>query len=380
MARQFIIARNPAPGSRLPLLLSLPLAPHPLLLATRADWPVDKDLYCHELTEWPQGAELLDSVPVISCVRRGSSIELVLDRPQRRRSLFVFTANKYGNRLVFWRSERSMRATRPGVRAPQARGLDGPMRVVIDTRERYPWRFATNPVTVERRRLPVGDYGVFDGEELAAVVERKKLKEFAAAAVNGQLALAMAELSTMPRAAVVIEGRLGKLLSPNDTRVRPGWLLNLTAALQAAYPNVPLLFAESGPLAADLAYRWLSACMSLRRAARRGRSASEALGEVLSEQGAGGGPLFTPSQPALPGLLDGRSVSRAEAPLDQAGRQALALAHVAECGAVTVAEHAARCGVSPPTASKDLHALVAEGRLVAHGRARGLRFEATQAS
>lgn len=376
MPRQFIIARNPVPNSRLPLLLSLPLAPRPLLLATRADWPVDKDLYCHELTEWPEGAEVLESVPVITCVRRGSSIELVLNRPQRRRSLFVFTANKYGNRLVFWRSERSMRATRPGVRAPQARGLDGPMQVVIDTRERYPWRFATNPVTVERRRLPVGDYGVFDGDELAAVVERKKLKEFAAAAVNGQLALAMAELSTMPRAAVVIEGRLGKLLSSDETRVRPGWLLNLTAALQAAYPNVPLLFAESGPLAADLAYRWLSACMSLRRAAHRGRSASEALGEVLSEQGAGSGPLFTPQQPETTGLFDGRPVTRVEAPLDQAGRQALALAHVAECGTITVAELAARCGVTSPTASKDLHALVAEGRLVAHGRARGLRFEA----
>lgn len=380
MARQFMIARNPLPDSRLPLLLHLPLTPRPLFLATRAEWPVEKDLYCHELTEWPEGAEVLDCVPVISCQRRGSSIELVLNRPQRRRSLFVFTANKYGNRLVFWRSERSMRATRPGVRAPQARGLDGPMRVVIDTRERYPWRFATNPVTTERRRLPVGDYGVFDGDELAAVVERKKLKEFAGAAVNGQLALAMAELAAMPRAAVVIEGRLSKLLASDETRVRPGWLLNLTAALQAAYPNVPLLFAESGPLAADLAYRWLSACMSLRRAAHRGRSASEALSEVMNEQGAGNGPLFAPLQAAPAGLLDGRSVSRAEAPLDQAGRQALALARVAECGAVTVAEHAARCGISPPTASKDLHALVAEGRLVAHGRARGLRFEAAPAA
>lgn len=399
MTRHFIIARNPVSDSRLPLLLQLPLAPRPLFLATRAEWPVEKDLYCHELTEWPEDAEVLDRVPVISCQRRGSSIELVLNRSQRRRSLFVFTASKYGKRLVFWRSERSMRATRPGVRAPQARGLDGPMLVAIDTRERYPWRFVTNPVTVERRRLPVGDYGVFDGDELAAVVERKKLKEFAGAAVNGQLALAMAELAVMPRAAVVIEGRLSKLLASDETRVRPGWLLNLTAALQAAYPNVPLLFAESGPLAADLAYRWLSACMSLRRAAHRGRSAVEALNDVLGEHGASGaGPLFAPPQAApvrtapqraVPqrsapqqatelGFFSGRSVRRAEAPLDQLGRQALALAHVAECGAVTVAEHAARCGVTPPTSSKDLHALVAEGRLVARGRARSLRFEPAQ--
>ena len=99
---------------------------------------------------------------------------------------------------------------------------------------------------------------------------------------------------------------------------------------------------------------------------------------MLSERGAGGGPLCAPAQPAITGLLDGRTVSREDGPLDQAGRPALALAHVAECGAITVAEHAARCGITSPTASKDLHALVTEGRLVAHGRARGLRFAAAQ--
>lgn len=371
------MAENPTPGTRLPVLLSLPLTPRPLLLATRGEWPVDKDLYCHELSDWPEGARELDRVPVITCTRRGSSVELVLDRPQRRRSLFVFTRSKQGNRVVFWRSERSMRSTRPGVRAPQARGLDGPMAVIVDTRERYPWRFPNNPVTLERRRLPVGDYGVFDDDELAAVVERKKLQEFVGAAVNGQLALAMAELATMPRAAVVIEGRLGKLLAAEQTRVRPGWLLNLTAALQAAYPNVPLLFAESGPLAADLAYRWMSACMSLRRSARRGRSTAEALGDVLDKRStvADEQPAIPQSGPLFEVPMGSRSVTRSEVPLDRKGRQQLAVERVKECGSLTVAMHASDCGVTGQTAAKDLHELVAEGVLVAHGRGRGLRFE-----
>lgn len=379
MPAQFVIARNPASDSRLPFLLRLPLTPRPLLLATRGEWPVDKDLYCHELAVWPEGAEELARVPVISCQRRGAAVELVLERAQRRRSLFVWTASKQGKRLVFWRSEKSMRSTRPGVRAPQARGLDGPLTVTVDTRERYSWRFASNPVTIERRRLPVGDYGVFDGDELAAVVERKKLQEFVGGAVNGQLALAMAELAAMPRAAVIIEGRFGKLLASDQTRVRKGWIFNLTAALQAAYPNVPLLFAESGPLAADLAYRWLSACLRLRRAARSGRSSSEALGEVLDEQGvhSPAGPLFSgPAQePPRSDLLAGQRVRRADAPLDRAGRQRMALARADAGERLTVAEHARRCCVSTATASLDLHALVAEGLLTAQGRARSLRFE-----
>lgn len=395
MPPEFVIAKNPIEGSRLPYLLRLPLAPRPLILAARADWPVEKDVYCYELTDWPADAEVLACVPVVSCQRRGAAVELVLDRAQRRRSMFVWTMSKQGKRLVFWRSERSMRSTRPGVRAPHARGLDGAMTVVIDTRERYPWRFATNPVTTERRRLPVGDYGVFDGDELAAVVERKKLQEFVGAAVSGQLALAMAELAAMPRAAVVIEGRLGKLLAADQTRVKPGWILNLTAALQAAYPNVPLLFAESGPLAADLAYRWLSACMKLRHGARRGRSVGESLAEVLGE-GAGmpeaaaptigmnaaqlATPLFAPLLNPAGGTLDplgGHGVRRVDAPLDPAGRRRRALERAACDGFITVAQHAEECGVTGPTAAKDLRELEAAGQLASQGRGRSLRFIAT---
>jgi len=392
MPPEFVIAKNPNGGSRLPYLLRLPLAPRPLILAARSDWPVEKDVYCFELTDWPANAEVIACVPVVTCQRRGAAVELVLDRAQRRRSLFVWTMSRQGKRLVFWRSERSMRSTRPGVRAPHARGLDGAMTVVIDTRERYPWRFATNPVTTERRQLPVGDYGVFDGDELAAVVERKKLQEFVGSAVNGQLALAMAELAAMPRAAVIIEGRLGKLLAADQTRVKPGWILNLTAALQAAYPNVPLLFAESAPLAADLAYRWLSACMKLRQGARRGRSIGESLADVLGDVPVAPGspeqpvgvepsqlatPLFAPlldplGQPYDP--LGGRAVRKADAPLDAAGRQRLALERAAGGQPVTVAQHAEACGVSGPTASKDLRELEAAGQLLAQGRGRGLRF------
>ncbi len=363
----FRIGRRAGP-TRLPIVVELPLPGGPLVLATREPWPVAKDLFCSELASWPPDAEEIERVPVSSCRRVGASVQLVLDRGQRRRSMFVWTS-KQGRPIVFWRSERSMRATRPGVRAPTARGLDGPLEVVVDLRERYAWRFADLPVTVERRRLPVGDYGAFVDGRLVAVVERKRLEEFAGAAVQGRLQLQLAELATMPRAAVVIEGRLSQLLK-GDLKARPGWLLNLVAALQAAYPNVPLLFAESGPLAAGLAYRWLSAASRLARAEAAGEGVAEVLSAALGVEPPAGTPANAPlfaEAPVVQVLREGTASGR-EGRL----RDALERARAGET--LTIRAHAERHGVDPTTGSLDLNGLVRDGLLRAEGRGRARRF------
>ncbi|MBX6377635.1 MAG: hypothetical protein IRY95_03725, partial [Clostridia bacterium] len=109
----------------MPYLLRLPAGGPgggPLVLATRGTWPGAGDLFCHQLEAWPEGAEVIEEVPVRSCYRRGRAVHLVLERRHARRSIFVWTERK-GRPLVFWRSERSMRAARPGIRVPQARGL-----------------------------------------------------------------------------------------------------------------------------------------------------------------------------------------------------------------------------------------------------------------
>jgi len=357
-------------ASRLPVVLELPLPGGPLVLATREPWPVAKDLFCVELDGWPADAEETERVPVASCRRVGASVQLVLDRAQRRRSLFVWTT-KQGRPLVFWRSERSMRATRPGIRAPTARGLDGPLEVVVDLRERYPWRFASLPVSLERRRLPVGDYGVFEDDRLVAVVERKKLEEFAGAAVQGRLQLQLAELATMPRAAVVIEGRLSQLLK-GDLKARPGWLLNLTAALQAAYPNVPLLFAESGPLAAGLAYRWLSAALRLARAEAAGEGVAEVLSASLGVEPPPDPPADAPLFAEAPVV----QVLRARTTAGREGRLRDALDRARTGETLTIRAHAARHGVDPTTASLDLNGLARDGLLRVEGKGRARRFVA----
>lgn len=204
-------------------------------------------------------------MPVRQCQRRGQAIDLVLDRSRENRSQFVFTnphPNRPGGRpMIFWQTARTARRARPGLRVParRAAGLDG-FAIEVDSRERYPYRFAGRPVERERVALPVGDYAVRAGDALVGVVERKTLEDFAKALVDGSLGFRLAELAALPTAAVVVEERYGALLKVEH--VKPGWLLELVARLQVRYPSVPIVFADSRKLAEEWTYRFLAAALA----------------------------------------------------------------------------------------------------------------------
>jgi len=272
-ARLFVVARNPDAASRLPFLVRVPLPGGDLVLKAREPWPRTGAVYCHPAEgEWPdppESAQILERVPVRSCRRRGAAIDLVLDRAREHRSQLVFTRTR-GREVIFWQSPRTARAARPGVRVPgrRASGL-GELTILVDTRERYPWRFGRQQaVTLERRALPAGDYAVQapGAGELAAVVERKTLPDLAGSLVDGSLGYLLAELAALPRAAVVVEDRYGGLFKLEH--VQPGFVADLLGALAVRYPTVPVVFCDSRPLAQEWAYRFLGAAVAeLRRAA-----------------------------------------------------------------------------------------------------------------
>jgi hypothetical protein len=272
-AAMFVVARNPDPHSRLGFLVRLPLPDGDLVLKAREPWPRTGAVYCHLAEgEWPDppdGVEIVEQVPVRSCRRRGAAIDLVLDRPREHRSQLVFTRAR-GREVIFWQSPRTARAARPGVRIPgrRAAGL-GELTVLVDTRERYPWRFSRHPaVTLERRALTAGDYAVEDPGtgELIAVVERKSLADLSSSLVDGSLGYLLAELAELPRAAVVVEERYAGVFKLDH--VQPGFVADLLGALAVRYPAVPVLFCDTRPLAQEWAYRFLGAAVAeLRRAA-----------------------------------------------------------------------------------------------------------------
>ena len=83
---EFVIARNPEAGSSLPYLVRLPLGSAGVVLKVRDTWPRAAKVYCHRADEWPAEVEIVERVPVKSCLRRGAAIDLVLDRGRENRS------------------------------------------------------------------------------------------------------------------------------------------------------------------------------------------------------------------------------------------------------------------------------------------------------
>jgi hypothetical protein len=260
----FLVARNPDPDTTLPYLLRLPLEGG-IELKARDRWPVTARVYCHPVDEWPRGAEVIEDVPVRHCARRGRAIDLTLDRARNNRSQFVFTdphPGRVGGRsMIFWQTPRTTRRARPGQRAPRRRaGGVETFTIEVDSRERYGYRFAGRPVESERRVLPCGDYAVMDGDRCVAAVERKTLEDVVKSLVDGSLQYAMADLSALPAATVVVEARYSQLVSA--PRIQPGWMAELMAQLQLRYPTVPITFCDSRKLAEDFTYRFLAAALA----------------------------------------------------------------------------------------------------------------------
>jgi hypothetical protein len=260
MSALFRIARNPDDRSKLPYLLWIPVPGEPLLLKSRETWPRTAKVYCHRADAWPAGDELdlVEEVAIRDCAWRGRAIDLVLDRYRENRSQFVFTKLKGGREGIFWQTARTVGGVRPGLRVPTRRASGAEALTVLkDSRERYGYRFANQQATVDVQPLPAGDYGVAIGGRVVAAVERKSLDDFAGSAIDASLSFAMAELASLDRAAVVVEGRYADLFTREH--VQPGFLADLVAQLQVRYPNVPIVFCGSRKLAEEWTFRFLGA-------------------------------------------------------------------------------------------------------------------------
>jgi hypothetical protein len=262
---EFVVARNPQADSKLPYLVRLPLDGG-LVLKARETWPSSTRVYCHRFEEaWPADAEVIEREPVRLCRRRGAAVDLLLGRGSHARSQFIFTQVR-GRDAIFWQTQRTAKAANPGARVPRGRALREPLAVLVDTRERYPYGFATLPVRIEHEALPAGDYGVRDAHgELIAAVERKSLENLATSLSDGGLAFQMARLAELPLAAVAVEGRYTALL--NHAHAPAGWLADQLVRLQARYPQVPVVFLDSRRHAEDWTQRFLATALTDRQLA-----------------------------------------------------------------------------------------------------------------
>ncbi len=256
----FVIARNPDPDSKLPYLVRLPLGPDGVVLKTREMWPRTAKLYCHAAEEWPADPDIVERIPVRLCQRHGAAIDLILDRGREARSMFVF-AKARGRDVIFWQSARTAKQARPNVTLPNARAAGQVLTIAVDVHERYPWAFTHQQATTVKQPLSVGDYAVHTESGAAAgVVERKSLSDLVSTMTGGKLRYLMAALASAPRAAIVVEDRYSAVFKLD--RVRPAVIAEGIAEAQVRFPTVPIVFAETRPLAQEWAYRFLGAALA----------------------------------------------------------------------------------------------------------------------
>jgi hypothetical protein len=259
VSKELVIARNPEPGSSLPFLVRVPVPGGDLLLKAREPWPRTSKVYCHRADTWPDEPDVVERVPVRSCVKRGPAIDLVLDRARENRSQLVL-ARARGREVIFWQSPRTAKQARPAVALPTRRASGQVLEIVVDSRERYAYGFSHQQATTVRRALPVGDYAITLDGNVVAAVERKSLADLSSSLMSGKLTYALAELAALPRAAVVVEDRYSALFKLEH--VAPGQVAEALAEAQARFPSVPVFFAETRPLAQEWTYRFLGAALT----------------------------------------------------------------------------------------------------------------------
>jgi hypothetical protein len=218
----FVVAHNPDGDSTLPYLVRLPLTDAGIVLKVRDTWLRTAKVYCHPSSDWPDEPEIVERVPVRSCVRRGAAIDLVLDRGRENRSQFVF-ARARGRKVIFWQSARTARQARPNVALPTQR--------------------ASGQVL-----------------EIVASVERKSLSDLVSTMTTGKLRYLLAALAELPRAAFVVEDRYSVIFKLTCTR--PAVIAEGLAEAQVRLPNVPIVFCETRPLAQEWTYRFLGAAVA----------------------------------------------------------------------------------------------------------------------
>ncbi|CCH72071.1 conserved hypothetical protein [Nostocoides australiense Ben110] len=254
-----LIARNPDPDSSLPFIVRIPLGAG-IVLRTRETWPRTAKVYCHRHdAAWPDDPDIVETIELRSISRRGPAIDIEADRTREARSQFVLTRAR-GREMIFWQTARVAKAARPNVDLPTARagGLEH-LEIVVDTRERYAWKFTHQQATTTKRALPVGDYASFVDDMLVAVVERKSLEDLANSLTSGRLAYRLADLAGMPRASVVVEDRYSSIFKLGH--VRPALVADMLGECQVRWPSVPIVFAENRKLAQEWTFRFLGAAV-----------------------------------------------------------------------------------------------------------------------
>jgi hypothetical protein len=253
--------------SRFPYRLTIRKGDKVLLgLRVQDRWPGQRgNVFCirEERGSWISPHKELERVPILLMKRLGKRLSLVLDRAQRKRCDFLFLTKKYRTKegeyeQIFWRTQKALTSHR--TRAKLSTSGACSINILVDTSERYPWKFQGCQVT--RQKLPVGDYALAGEKgELLAIVERKTMEnmltDFAKMPAFHQQ---LSELSSYRHCALVIEANYADFLNPAKVPYcRPSFVSMAIAEISALHPGLLVVFAGNRKLAQEWTLRFFRA-------------------------------------------------------------------------------------------------------------------------
>jgi len=237
-----------------------------LILKVQARWPgPGKKIFC--ISEgYLHQEKIEDTEPVEECniilfKRFGKKLNLILDRKTKRRCWFIFLKKEYKTRpgdyyeQIFWITQSAMKMRGAGAYIPQG-GKKEQMEIIIDQRERYPYKF-TNALT-KRENLPVGDYALIKDKKIIAVSEKKTMDNFLHE-IRGYdiFKSSLEELKQYKYKAVIFDSPYSDFINPKKNLFyRPSYTADILADLYVNFPEIQFMFFENRKLANEWLYRW----------------------------------------------------------------------------------------------------------------------------
>lgn len=257
----------PCEEERFPYQLFIEDAPGKFIhLKAQEKWPgPGKNIFC-KFEGYCEEKELPDKEPVEELLirsrkRYGKKLTIILDRKIRKRCWFIFLKKEYKRRpgefyhQVFWITQSSAVSERRGAYVPRG-GKNDTFEVIIDSKERYPYKFAN--ATIRRENLPVADYALVKDNEIVALVERKTLDNFIhCVATYDALKMSLSEMLNFEYRALVFESSYRDFINPKkNPHYPPSYMADIIADLMVSFPEVQFVFQRSRKMANEWVYRW----------------------------------------------------------------------------------------------------------------------------
>jgi len=235
-------------------------------LKTQEKWPgPGKNIFC-KFEGYCEEEELPTEKPIEKCLilskrQYGRKLTIILDRKKRKRCWFIFLKKEYKRRpgefyyQTFWITQSSAIGERRGAYIPRG-GKNEVFEVIIDTAERYPYKF--EKAIIRKENLPVGDYALVVNGEIVAVVERKTLDNFIhSIATYDALKMSLSEMLLYRYKAVVFEAPYRDFINPRkNPYYSPSYVADIIADLMVSFPEIQFVFHQGRKMANEWVYRW----------------------------------------------------------------------------------------------------------------------------